>query len=213
MLQKISDDWRGGFCIVAASGPSLTPDIAAACRGHRVVAVSDAYRLLPDADILYSCDSEWWHVHQGCVSFKGERWSSHGDAFRNDKRKAAKEYGLNLVRGCDGEGFSFDPALIHYGNLSGFQAVNLAGHKIGWHGRIALVGFDMRQVDGVSHFFGDHPKGLRKQTKYEKWAKHFAAAAKTLPPTVEIVNCTPGSAITCFRMMDIHEAPPAPARH
>lgn len=205
MLQRISSDWDG-FCIVAASGPSLTEEVAEACRGYKVIAVSDAYKRIPWAHILYSCDAEWWHVNN--PEFAGGKWSSHGDAGRNDKRKTAAAHGLNLVQGREADGFSFDPSVIHYGNTSGFQAVNMAGHKIGWRGRIALVGFDMRHVDGASHFFGDHPKGLRRCQDYTKHVKFFTVAAKSLPPTVEIVNCTPGSAIGCFRMMDINDALP-----
>ena len=115
-----------------------------------MIAVNDAYRLFPDAAVLYACDSEWWDVHGGCPDFAGEKWSSHSvDAGgHNDKREVAKKYGLKLVEGRDRDGFSFDPACIHYGSNSGFQAVNLAilfGAK-----RIVLVGFDMRGVDRPS---------------------------------------------------------------
>jgi hypothetical protein len=193
--------------VVAATGPSLTRDIASACEGIPVIAVNDAYRLFPSAELLYACDAAWWRQHGGCPEFMGEKWSSHGGADHNDKRTAAREYGLRLVQGRAEPGFSFDPSLIHYGDNSGFQAVNVAGHKIGWRGRIALVGFDMRQVGGRRHFFGDHPRGLTNTTKgYGLWPAKFAAAAKTLPETIEIINCTPGSAITCFPMMELADA-------
>ncbi|MPZ58445.1 MAG: hypothetical protein GEU91_18520 [Rhizobiales bacterium] len=196
--ETISPRWSE--CIVAATGPSLTPGVADACHGHRVVAVNDAYRLLPFADVLYACDTKWWDVHAGCSGFAGERWSCHGDAVHNDKRLAAERYGLMLVRGRDAEGFSLDPSRIHYGSNSGFQAINLAilfGAK-----RIVLVGFDMR-VNGTRHFFGDHPSPLLNSSDYVKWVPIFARAARMLPPEIEIINATPGSALTCFPMMDL----------
>lgn len=207
-----ADPSWGRTVVVAASGPSLTADTANWCSGLPVVAVNDAYRLFPHARALYACDEEWWRAHDGCAGFRGEKWSSHGDAGFNDKRNAAARYGLRIVQGRDESGFSFDPSVIHYGDNSGFQAVNLAGHKIGWRGRLVLVGFDMRRTSGRGHFFGEHPAALRTtRSGYSRWVERFAAAARTLPASIEIVNCTPHSALTCFKMMDIADALPAPA--
>jgi hypothetical protein len=188
---------------VAASGPSLTEEVAARLEGCNVIAVNDAYRLLPFAQMLYACDSAWWSVHNGCPGFKGEKWSSHGAAGRvrhNDKSAAAAKYGLKLVAGQDGVGFSFEPDVIHYGSNSGFQAVNLAllmGAR-----RIILVGFDMHGT----HFFGRHPAGLRNTTSHKNFIRAFERAAKLLPPEIEILNATPGSALRCYPMMDLNDA-------
>jgi hypothetical protein len=199
-LQKISPRWT--TAVVAATGPSLTPEVANALRGQNVLAVNDAYRLLPFAQVLYACDSAWWNVHKGCPDFQGEKWSSHGAAGRirhNDKSAAASRYGLKLIEGRDGDGFSFEHDVIHYGSNSGFQAINLAllmGAR-----RIILVGFDMRIANGQRHFFGDHPAGLRNTSNYQNFIRAFDRAATMLPPEVEILNATPGSALRCFPNM------------
>lgn len=194
--------------VVAASGPSLTPEVARAVRGQRVIAVNDAYRLLPFADVLYACDSAWWRAHKGVPGFAGERWTSQGTAGRvrhNDKSDIAPLYRLNLIEGRDGEGFSTDPAVIHYGSNSGFQAVNLS---IAWGAtRIILVGFDMHGT----HFFGKHPRGLRNTTNYTNFIRAFQKASRQLPPGVEILNATPGSALRCFPMVSLHDALPVTA--
>jgi hypothetical protein len=164
------------------------------CRGLRTIAVNDAYRLAPWADVLYACDGEWWDHHGGCMGFAGEKWSSHAPG-GNDKRRHAERYGLHLVAGVDAPGFSHDPSRIHYGLNSGYQALNLAllfGAK-----RIALVGFDMRAVDGRAHFFGAHGGGLRAPA-FGLFVERFKAAARTVPAGVDVINCTPGSALTCF---------------
>jgi hypothetical protein len=193
---------------VAATGPSLTPDVAAACRGHRVIAVNDAYRLLPFADILYACDAAWWGVHRGAPVFSGERWSCHGSRAHNDKLACADRYALNLVQGDSREGFSFDPARIHYGSNSGFQAINLGIHFGSGlsRRRILLVGFDMHAPGGRAHFFGDHPPGLAQDKNYGRFLSAFERAAKALPPGLKIINCTPGSALRCFPMADLNDA-------
>jgi hypothetical protein len=193
--------------VVAATGPSLTPDVADACRGQNIIAVNDAYRLLPFAQMLYACDAKWWEVHKGCPDFQGEKWSSHGLPGRvrhNDKTEVAARYGLHLVAGQDGEEFSLDPEVITYGSNSGFQAINLAlllGAK-----RIVLVGFNMQAVNGSRHFFGDHGRGLRNTSSYSNFIRAFERAARKLPPEIQIVNATPNTALRCFRMMPLEKA-------
>lgn len=198
-VERLEPRWQGQCVIVAATGPSLTPEVAEACRGDLIIAVNDAYKLLPFADVLYACDAAWWDVHKGASGFPGEKWSSHR-AGGNDKTQQQQRYGLRLVAGDGKPFFSTDPALIHYGGNSGFQAVNLAIHF--GAARIVLVGFDMRDVKGKRHFFGDHPKGLRTSTAYTSFIRSFENAAKKLAPGVEIVNATPGSALKCFPFID-----------
>ena len=195
MFQRINPRWHN-VCAVAASGPSLTGDVARL--GVPIVAVNDAWRILPTADVLYASDAAWWEHHRGCPEFAGERWSAHGLP-NNNKLATAERYGINLVRGAEGDGFSTNAARIHYGGNSGFQAINLALHLMGWAGRILLFGFDMRRVDDRQHFFGDHPAELNpRQTDYRKWFWGFDLAARMLPRGVEIINCTPGSALPSF---------------
>ena len=195
VLDRVEPRWHGECCIVAAPGPSLTPEVAEACRGDRVIAVNDAYRRLPFADVLYACDARWWGVHGNCNGFAGEKWSSHGRD--NQKLKEADLYGLTLVHGGNGKGFSLNPERIHYGGNGGFQAVNLA-ILFGVH-RIVLVGFDMHG----SHFFGAHPSPLRNTKSFDRYIKSFEEAAKMLPEHIRIVNATPGSALRCFPFVDL----------
>lgn len=195
--ERIKPRWDR--CLVVATGPSLTVEMADLCRavqrdGWPIVAVNDAYRMLPEANLLYACDAAWWDVHHGALDFRGERWSSHALA-NNDKRHIALSYGVRLVSGADAEGFSFNPDVIHYGGNSGFQAINLA--LLLGASRIALVGFDMRTT-AQRHFFGHHPAPLLNHVRYEQFIPHFEVAAKRLPADRHIVNCTPGSALTMF---------------
>jgi hypothetical protein len=55
-----------------ASGPSATQDAADSVRGHRRVVVNDAYRLAPDADILFAHDLSWWARNPGALKFAGQ---------------------------------------------------------------------------------------------------------------------------------------------
>lgn len=203
MLETIVPRWAGTV-IVAATGPSLTPEVAEICKDHgAIIAVNDAYKLLPDAPVLYACDNAWWRVHKGCPDFKGEKWSTHNPK-GNDKLQVAKLYGLRLIAGRRGPGFSSDPSVIYYGDNSGFQAVNLAIHF--GAKRIVLVGFDMRQVGSQQHFFGSHPHPLRRSSSYSVFVKAFHNASAAVPNGAKIINATPGSALKSFPFMSLQEA-------
>jgi hypothetical protein len=194
-IQTVQPRWEG-LVFVAAPGPSLTEDVAERIIGQRVVAIQDAYRRVPFAAVLYGCNVSWWNYHKGCPVFAGEKWSSHGAPDHNNKMTVAQRYGVNLVRGSKGEGFSLDPSLIHYGRNSGFQGVNLTIH-LTRNPVIALVGFNMQKVDGNTHFFGEHPRELN-QGPLREFIGFFNHAARQLPPHIKIVNCTPNSALQCF---------------
>lgn len=195
-LERAERRWSGR-CIVAASGPSLTPEVAELCRNERVVAVNDAYRLLPWAEVTYACDTAWWEIHHEAAA--GERWTSHSLSPKNDKTMVADRLGLRVIEGRGNVGFSRDPGYINYASNSGFQAVNLA---LLWGADpVVLIGFDMREVDGKSHFFGRHKPPLRDSAQWNTWIGNFAKAAEMLwHPRPTIINATPGSALKCFPM-------------
>jgi hypothetical protein len=212
-LQRIEANWNCPV-IVAATGPSLTAEVAARVRRARwpeekcrVIAVNDAYRLLPYADILYACDETWWKVHIDGVQkgFHGERWTTHEGQRRGEsnwKGDMPAEWSVNLVAGKAASTFSADPSVIHYGSNSGFQAVNLALLKGAT--QVVLVGFDMRVVAGQRHFFGDHPEPLHNRADYNSFIAPFEIASRKC--TWPIVNATPGSALRCFPPVDLDAA-------
>jgi len=147
--------------------------------------------------VLYACDPTWWERYDG--GFKGELWSTHhldgngGGAQPGDKRAVQEQWGVRCVRGVRAFTFSTDPSVIHYGDNSGFQAVNLA--ILFGCTRIILTGFDMRGENKVRPH-GDH---------YERFAKFFDKAAQALEG-VEIINATPNSALNCFPKMELKDA-------
>lgn len=156
--------------------------------------------MIPWADVMYGCDAHWWRHHKG-TEFKGEKWATH-EMPDHDNTQAHEQFGVHLIAGKDAQGFSFDPSVIHYGQNSGFQAVNLALHFGARH--IILVGFDMRRVDDKAHFFGDHPAGLNSTPTYVDFINAFTNAK--LPSGVRVINATPNSALKCFPMMSFDEA-------
>lgn len=112
---------------ILATGPSMSQAVADSVRGRcKVVAVSDAYRLTPWADVLVSTDRKWWDFHK--PEFAGRKFA-----------------GVE-VRGV--ERFRW----AHSGENSTLLAMRVAvelGAK-----RIILLGLDLCRPG--DHFFGRH---------------------------------------------------------
>lgn len=197
--------WPGETCVLIGGGPSLTAAQVEACRGRvRAIAINDAYRLAPWADALYFCDCKWWQWHhkkladwKGLIVRMQGGMHDFGDPRIKVLRNLDEKRGLAERR--DG---------LHNGQNSGYQAINLAVHF--GAKRILLLGYDMQGVlEGPrvkTHWFGDHPGGTNPIV-YEKMLPHF----ESLPPLlekrgIEVINCTPGSALRVFPMRSIERA-------
>ena len=160
------------------------------CRGRApVVAVSDTYRLAPWADVLYSCQWQWWDAHQGVPGFAGLKYALEWQAGRWP--------GVQVLENTGTSGLEREPTGIRTGYLSGYQAINVAVH-LGAK-RIVLLGYDM-QADGKrGHFFGEHPPGLRRTHDFTVMLPFFAELIAPLTALgIEVINCTRRSALKCF---------------
>lgn len=117
---------------------------------------------------------------------------------------AARAFDLRWVKSEAKPGLSFEQGVIHTGANSGYQALNLAvllGAK-----RIVLLGFDMRKVASQSHFFGDHPGKMNEKSPYDVFIRNFSTTLPCLTTLgVEVINCTPESALTCFPQRKLEE--------
>lgn len=201
--------------VCVASGPSLSMEqIYCIKKVHerdqcRVLAVSDSYKLLPDADIVYSTACDWWDWHYIAV-----KKACRGRLVTPNAAAALKYKGLEYVEGVKvHQGLSSKRGTIHLGKNSGFAALNLAvleGAK-----KVLLVGYDMRKHDepkdkgketyGLLHWFGDHP--VKKGTPYFKgWIEKYRETVGQLKEWgIEVVNCTPESALRCYPSGSLEE--------
>jgi len=190
--RRFALDWTGETVFVLASGPSLTREQCDSVRGRgKVIVINTTFRLAPWADVLYGCDGRWWdEYHAEASETRSALWTQDV--------AAARKHGINLVPSRKVPGLGKLPGIIHQGANSGYQAINLA-YQAGAK-KIILLGFDMRRAGGKSHHHGDHPRHLNSSLPFAMWIREFAQLAKDLEVAgVEMINCTPGSALKCFR--------------
>lgn len=181
--------WTGHTVAILASGPSMSQAVAEAVRvaGIPAIAVNTTHRLAPWAWMLYAADAEWWR-HPG---------NADAAQFAGLKVSCSPVSGVLQLRNAGVVGYSDEPDCVHTLGNSGGQALQIAV-KAG-AARVLLCGFDMRDS---GHWHGQHPAGLRdtEWQTYAEWVKRFEKVAPALAQRgVDVVNVTPGSALTCFR--------------
>lgn len=187
--------------VCLGSGPSLTQADVDYVRGRaRVIAVNDAIRLAPWADVLYACDGKWWSQHHASLhQFKGMRFSL------TVNRKRFPD--VQRLRNAGVDGACLEPGSVKTGRNSGYQAIQLAVH-IG-ASRVLLLGYDMMRHGGKSHFFGEHPNKWTP-SPYRSFLQVFPSIVKPLAKYgVEVINCSRVTALDCFPKMTIEDALPA----
>ena len=217
--------WSGDTVVIIAGGPSLTHEqVLLVQRAHaagrvRCVVVNDAYLLAPFADVLYFADSHWWKWHtegipKPSLGMTAEQVVAAFRAFAG-VRCTIKNSGanvtddnvhmlLNATIGNPRLGLSSEPTALVTGRHSGFQALNLS--VLAGAVRVLLLGFDARASQNKTHWFGEHPRPTNPSI-YAEIKKSFSMAEKLLKAAqVDVVNCSPGTAIDSFPKSTIAEA-------
>lgn len=188
--------WTGSTVVCLGGGPSLTADDVAYCRGKAaVIAINDAYRLAPWADVLYACDAKWWDWHQGVPGFTGLKFALQDEA--------AQWPGVTVLRNTGAHGLEHDPGGLRTGKNSGYQAINVAVHMGAT--RIVLLGYDMQApAHGPSHWFGEHPNRVR--STYAMFLAAFPALAAPLQALgISVINCSRETALDVFPRQPLAE--------
>ena len=187
--------WPGATLACLGGGPSLTAAQCEALRGRaRVIAINDAWRLAPWAEVLYACDGRWWRKHEGVPGFAGLKIT-----LSNSAAQVAAWPEIAVLENTGTEGLERAPHGLRTGRNGGYQAINLAVH-FGAR-RVLLLGYDMRvAADGRSHWFGEHADWPTRPNIFRNvFLPHFEGLAHELDAIgLRVVNCTPGSALEVF---------------
>jgi len=186
---------------ICASGPSLTADDVRALRAKvgQLIVINTTFKLAPNADHLYACDFKWWqHYHkeatQTCAS--AALWSY-------EIKTTQKFPNVKCVQGSTtAQGLNRAPFRVNAGGNSGHQALNLAYHLGAT--RVILLGYDMQ---GNTHWHGDHPQGLNNQHgNYPDYRRKMEPLARDLESEgVEVLNATRNTALTCFERVRLED--------
>lgn len=198
--------------VCIGTGPSLTAEQVdtARAKGFTLYACNNAIQLAPDAALLYAVNLAWWDHYWGDVrDLPCEKWTTN--------ITAAVKYDINWIEERNRHGLSEDPAYIHHGHGSGYSLVSMA-YRNGAE-RIVLLGYDLKYAPDYNgrakhvgstprHFFGEYPEDMQHWPSVrvqggvhtELLDLYASIHAQGL---VQVVNCTPDSALECFEKVPI----------
>lgn len=194
-----------------ASGPSLIATDVETVRSLDIPLIGCNEQSLLGVDVLYVPDWKWLDYWSQPERDQARRhaWERHSLRYCGSEGIAEEFDGWTHVR-CEnrpGDGFSFDPGFLHTGGHAGFAIINFA--VLMGAARILLLGYDMQKVNGARHWFGHHPKNttLDVDSPYESFLRAYPFTVPQLAAQgVEVINCTPGSALTVYPSMDLADA-------
>jgi len=173
--------------LITACGPTLEPELVEQVKGTLpLIAVSDTIRLFPWADEMLAIDRGWW-----------ERRSANANVEASSARRWAG------VKACQyyGDRFRLNRFVKSPMPTSGHGALMLA-YSLGYR-RMLLAGFTMGGNNGSDHFFKDTKFG----NSFPHWVKRMRLLHEVYTRKgVEIVNCTPYSALDFIPFVPIKEA-------
>ena len=187
--------------IIIGTGPSLTAEQLDQVSHLRRFASNRAFEF--DPDVLHGCNYQFWDTYWEQVKdLRCHKWTTRPEL-------KGKYDGLNYIREEWIDGLSTDKSYIAAHHGTGPQVVNLAFHY-GCEVMI-LIGWDMRHK-GDRHYFGEYPNSCNHVTRNLGPDGELTGLIKemeTIHPEdygIEIINCTPDSAMKCFPMMDLDKA-------
>ena len=224
--KAIEPIYKDEIGILVATGPSVKDqikeinDIKQGGRA-RIITVNNSYEAFPTADAHIACNLDWWRHYWPTSAILREMACPKYTWYKN----VADKYGIEYVKAIVKDGLSLDPRILHINHGSGPMGINLAVH-LGFK-KLLLVGHDMkfakdyngaRQKTGSSdrHFFGEYPKKLQHFPSvqvgksapgvldglieaYNKMPKDLKRSG------MEVINCTPGSALPTFPMSTLEK--------
>jgi hypothetical protein len=175
---------------VLCTGPSLSPAVAESVRHLQTVAVNTV-----GLDVINSVTGEVVPAIAPWATALAANDVAFWVAFPQAREFAGRRFSANRIKGVERiEGVSS-------GHCSGVLALEVA-KQLGAT-RILLLGCDMHGT----HYFGPYAHQKLKNTTDPRRKIHMQQFAQwgKRNPGIEVINCTPGSAIAAFPMGSLDE--------
>ena len=207
-MTDIPRKFPGDAAIVCGTGPSITPEIIDAVNhsGLRVFGANRAYEIF-NCEVVHGCNHQFWHHYWPDIKGRSfDKWTT--------RPELENVYpGLEYIEERWEDGLSSDPTWISAHHGTGPQLVNIA-YLYGCT-RLLLVGWDMRYLGKTGpreytrrRYLDEDPLTINHwpQTGPDGEQTGLIAEMETIHPEdydIEIINCTPGSAMKCFPMGEL----------
>lgn len=199
--------WEGATSVILGGGPSLAQvdfNLVSKCR---VIATNDAYKIA-QWDCCYFKDKNWYDQAAFREHPEGETNGAHLKRFGGLKITSEGtllgELGIKVLQRGRRDHLERDPNFITHCDNAGAEA--LALDIMFGSTTILLAGFDMKVVNGRHNWHENHLREMPDTIYQEYFMRAFRSLAKDAKSLgVDIFNCTKGSALDIFPIVDMEE--------
>ncbi len=205
MSLLINPEEYNNTCYIVAGGPSLKGFAWSRLDGKFVIAINRSYEVLPNAQIIYFTDYDFWDHH------RDNMLAHSGQLIKGSQTRSKEENNPSVIyyRLSGKPGISTERGLLHHGNNSTYAALNLAAVHLKFK-KIYLFGVDMKWGEpknkSTSHWHDGH-KRIDPEYSYDKMKRAFKTIVEPLTNIgVEVYNANIDSALECFPKVTIEEA-------
>ena len=180
-------------CYIVGGGPSLTTFDWSKLDGKFCIAINRSYEILPNAQIVYFTDDDFWQRHKkGMTAHSGKKY--RGRLARKPVIKHPDVLELQLQPQPSGWSDQFGE--LYHGNNSGFACIQVAA-QLGFT-TIYLLGFDMmhqgtynkgkKNCKGTTHWHDGHRR-IDPATAYKMFLKNYAQMVKPVQKrNLKVIN-------------------------
>ena len=226
--------FKNQTAVIIATGPSLSKSqLDLILSRHmaddsnvKVFTINNTYQIYPNTDVHLSCDGPWWRWYWNDPVLRWLARSNECEMF-TWYPEFAEEFGINYIFGDEKkQGLSLDPGIVHINHGSGPMIFNLA--VLFGVSKIVLIGHDMKFAKDYApqkqhpgsiprHYFGEYPKKLQHWPSvkvrqgvldglievYTVIEQQFRSDVRL--SSIDVVNCTPDTALTMFRQSELRK--------
>lgn len=190
-------------CYIVGGGPSLTAFHWPNLYDKFVIAINRAYEMLPNAQIIYFTDPDWWERHKNAIVEHGAALY-RGRINRKPDIVHSKVFEFQLLAE---QGWSDDWGYLYHGINSTYAAVQVAA-QLGFK-KINLLGVDMKWRGKRTHWHSGH-KRIDPQLIFQRFMHNFNGMVPELKKrNIEVININYDTALTCFPVKSYKEAFPS----
>lgn len=194
--------WRGRTVYILGGGLSLNTVDIDRLRGQRIIAVNNAFKKAPFADVCYFKDFHWFQQEGN-----GDNLQNFGGLTVTSCNRFRQSSWVYVLKTGDRNVVELRPERICHSSNAGCEATNL-GIKFGGT-KIILLGFDMQEIDGKANFHDEHDRKVSPHIYEHQFIPSFKAVKKHIENrNIEVINATPGSALTLFPIVEPEEIYP-----
>lgn len=186
---------------VIGGGPSLMGFNWDVLKNKFVVGINRAYEVLPEAQVIYFTDDDWWNTHKAALQkHKGYKVKGSLNPSKLGQSKLLHQFrlsgatGLDKTPGCLKHGSNSTYAVLNMLTQWGFKKIYLLGVDMKWK----VVSKGGNKGNKKTHWHNGHRR-IDGESLYNRLTKNFNELAPLLKREgVEVINVNNDSKLTAF---------------